>query len=295
MPSGSPIAKSGCGARPAYSSTSARGVRPVVRDAPARPRELLVVQVAQRVRGEEAILLQERAQERAVGREAHRQAAGADPRPGERHHQCTSGASASAGSGPTTMASGPTGSGPTAAASGPASVEPSPPQPSSSSAVAPGAGMLSPVAPEARGRGHPPPGSTFPAHVARHRRLPARQRVRQRLLERRLDHAHLGDEPADQRGRRDVQDRVVHLALGRWHPVAVHLGQLHVGALLRHEAPPVADAQVDRRGRGTDVQRDAVPRGHCRHRIGPDRGGHVAVAGDPLRADQDRVHAARGR
>ena len=59
IPSGSPITNSGCGVGPLYSSTSATSSSPSRGDAPAGPGELAVLEVADRVGGEEPVVLEE--------------------------------------------------------------------------------------------------------------------------------------------------------------------------------------------------------------------------------------------
>ena len=68
MPSSRPITNSGCGVGPLYSRTRATGVVAVPGDAPARPRELALLEVADRVGREQPVALEERAQQGLVRR-----------------------------------------------------------------------------------------------------------------------------------------------------------------------------------------------------------------------------------
>ena len=68
MPSASPITNSGCGVRPPYSRATATGSPARVATAPAAPRELALLEVADRVRGEQPVALQELRRKNAVAR-----------------------------------------------------------------------------------------------------------------------------------------------------------------------------------------------------------------------------------
>ena len=60
-------------------------------------------------------------------------------------------------------------------------------------------------------------------------------------------------------------------------------------ALLDGDRRPVGEGQVERAGRGGDVERDAVGPGEQGHAVGPDLVGGVAVGGDPVGPDDDEV------
>ena len=83
MPSSRPITKSGWGVMPAYSRATAMSSSPCERGAPSRPRELAVLEVADRVRGEQPVALEERSEEGAIGRRSGRSGS-AGPAAGDR-------------------------------------------------------------------------------------------------------------------------------------------------------------------------------------------------------------------
>ena len=143
--------------------------------------------------------------------------------------------------------------------------------------------------------GVPPAGSRGSRASMPSARVPVRG-LAQAGLERTAQDALLGDDAGDQLGRRDVEGRVADLGPGRGDADAAELEDLVGGPLLDHDRRAVRRGEVDRAGRGADVERDPVPGGEHGQRVvregRADLVGGVAVGRDPVRADQHDVHLA---
>ena len=124
------------------------------------------------------------------------------------------------------------------------------------------------------------------------RRTPSAQAARSACVERRAQHADLGDDGRDVGVRRDVEGGVVgSRALGR-HARAAERRDLVLVSLLDGDLGAGPNAQIDGRERRRHVERHAVLLGQHRDGVGADLVGRVAVGGDAVGADDDAVDGA---
>ena len=227
-----------------YSRTSAIGASPSQRHRPARPGELALLEVADRVRRVQPVPFEEAAQERLVGRGPGDDAA--PPSDDDRGHQSATWAVCADCVG----------------------------------GLGGGRRLGRSVGVIARRRG--------PA------RRGARDGRREARLDRAPDDALLGDDARDELGRGDVERRVADLRAGRRDADAAELGDLLGAPLLDLDGGAVGRGEVDRAGRGADVERDAVAGREHGQRVGADLVGRVPVGRHPVRADEDDVDLAAG-
>src|SRR5712691_1891249 len=114
----------------------------------------------------------------------------------------------------------------------------------------------------------------------------------QTLLIRSPRDAILGDYRRDVYVRGHIEGRVHGLSAVRRHGRTTQSRDLVRRALLDRYAVAGSDRQIYRARRRGDVERHAVLSGQHRELVSTDLVGHVAVGGDPVRADDDCVDRA---